>query len=117
VQIGSSAAITAKNRFSSATHAMEGRSSKRRAGCGNVTAMAGNVVNLNRFRKKKLREEKAKLAEINRVRHGRTQAQRDRENADRERAARMLEGKRLEEAKEGVSGDVPPEPDEPNERP
>ena len=32
--------------------------------------MAGNVVNLNRFRKKKLREEKAKQAEINRARHG-----------------------------------------------
>ena len=45
--------------------------------------MAGNVVNLNRFRKKKLREEKAKQAEINRVRHGRTQTQKDRENADR----------------------------------
>jgi hypothetical protein len=84
----------------------------------NLPAMAGKVVNLNRFRKRKLREEKAKQAEINRVRHGRTQAQRDRENADRERAARMLEGKRLEGAMEEGSADVPREPDEPsNERP
>jgi hypothetical protein len=92
--------------------------SKTPSGCGNVTEMAGNVVNLNRFRKKKLREEKAKQAEINRVRHGRTQAQKDRERADRERAARMLEGKRLEGAGEEVSDGGPPEPDEPsNERP
>lgn len=56
----------------------------------------GDVVNLNRFRKKKQREEKAKQAEINRVRHGRTKAQKELEHADRERAARLLEGKRLE---------------------
>ena len=70
-------------------------------------AMAGNVVNLNRFRKKKLREEKTKQADINRVRHGRTQAQKDRERADRERAARMLAGKRLEEAGEEVPDERP----------
>lgn len=60
--------------------------------------VAGNVVNLNRFRKKKARAEKAKQAEVNRIRHGRTQAQKDRERADQERAARLLEGKRLESA-------------------
>ena len=58
--------------------------------------MASNVINLNRFRKKKQREEKAKQAEINRVRHGKTKAQKEGETADRERAARLLEGKRLE---------------------
>ena len=58
--------------------------------------MAGNVVNLNKFRKKKAREEKAKQAEINRIRHGRTQAQKDRKLADREHTAHLLEGKRLE---------------------
>ena len=68
--------------------------------------MAGNVVNLNRFRKKKQREERAKQAEINRVRHGRTKAQKEREIADRERAARILEGKRLEQ------GDAENEPSE-----
>lgn len=56
----------------------------------------GDVVNLNRFRKKKQREDKAKQAEINRVKHGRTQAQKDRERADQERATRLLEGKRLD---------------------
>jgi hypothetical protein len=55
--------------------------------------MASNVVNLSRFRKKKQREAKAKQAETNRVRHGRTQAEKDRERADR-----AIEGKRLERA-------------------
>ena len=59
--------------------------------------MASNVVNLNRFRKKKAREDQAKQADINRVRHGRTQAQKDLELADRERAERLLAGKRLEQ--------------------
>jgi hypothetical protein len=58
--------------------------------------VADNVINLNRFRKKKARTEKARQADINRVRHGRTQAEKDRELAERERATRMLEGKRLE---------------------
>ena len=59
--------------------------------------MASNVVNLNRFRKKKAREDKAKQADINRVKHGRTQAQKDLELAERERAERLLAGKRLED--------------------
>lgn len=62
--------------------------------------MAGNVVNLNRFKKKKQREEKAKQAEINRVRHGRTQAQKDLERKGRERAEKLLAGKRLESSDE-----------------
>lgn len=65
--------------------------------------MSSNVVNLNRFRKKKQREEKAKQAEINRIRHGRTQAEKDRERAERERAARLLEGNRLERGREEVA--------------
>jgi hypothetical protein len=68
------------------------------AGCGNLQEMASNVVNLNRFRKRKLREAKAKQAETNRIRHGRTQAEKDRERAERERAERAIEGKRLENA-------------------
>ena len=58
--------------------------------------VSSNVVNLNRFRKKKQRDEKAKQAEINRIRHGRTQAEKDRERLERERATRLIDGKRLE---------------------
>lgn len=63
---------------------------------GKVEPMADNVVNLNRFRKQKAREEKAKQAAINRVKHGRTKAQKERERADLARATKLLEGKRLE---------------------
>lgn len=65
--------------------------------------MASNVVNLNRFRKKKLRDAKSNRADINRVRHGRTGAQKAQELADRERATRLLEGKRLEEGTDDES--------------
>ena len=65
--------------------------------------MGSNVVNLNRFRKKKQREEKAKQAEINRIRHGRTKAKKEGELAERARAARALEGKRLEQGSEEVA--------------
>ena len=74
--------------------------------------MASNVVNLNRFRKKKQREEKTKQAEINRIRHGRTQAEKDRERAERGRAARAIEGKRLE-----PDGDEATTPAAPSEGP
>ena len=57
--------------------------------------MASNVVNLNRHRKKKAREEAAKRAETNRRLHGRTQAEKDRDRVEKERAARALECKRL----------------------
>ena len=58
--------------------------------------MAGNVVNLNRFRKKKQRENEEKQAEINRIKHGRTKAERERDAADRARMARLVDGKRLD---------------------
>jgi hypothetical protein len=73
--------------------------------------MASNVVNLNRFRKKRQRDEKAKQAEINRIRHGRTQAEKDRERLERERAARTIDGKRLEHVPEEPSAPPPEEPD------
>ena len=71
-----------------------------RAKCGKIRGVSSNVINLNRFRKKKQRAEKAKQAEINRIRHGRTQAEKDRERLERERAARLIDGKRLERGPE-----------------
>jgi Domain of unknown function (DUF4169) len=60
------------------------------------TEAMGNVVNLNKFKKKKKRQEESKQADINRVRHGRTQAEKDRALAERIRLARLVDGKRLE---------------------
>ena len=74
--------------------------------------MGSNVVNLNRFRKKKQREEKAKQAEINRVKHGRTKAEKEGERAGRERAARVLDGARLEQGSDESDDRVPEPTDE-----
>ena len=78
-------------------------------------AMASNVVNLNRFRKKKLREAEAKQAETNRILHGRTKAEKDRDRAARERAERIIEGKRLERPLQGAPTPAAPS-DEPEGR-
>jgi len=67
-----------------------------------------DVVNLNRFRKKKAREERAKQADTNRRLHGRTQAEKDRERVERARAARALEGKRLQAEAPPAEGVVVP---------
>ena len=58
--------------------------------------MSSNVVNLNRFRKKKAREDRVKQAETNSRLHGRTKAEKQRELMERKRASQALEGKRLE---------------------
>lgn len=52
----------------------------------------GDVVNLNRFRKKKAREEKARRAETNRRLHGRTKAERQREDVLKKRLEDKLDG-------------------------
>lgn len=57
----------------------------------------GDVVNLNRFRKAKRKAEAEDKAAANRVRHGRTKAERARDQGDRQRAAADLDGKRIED--------------------
>lgn len=52
----------------------------------------GDVINLNRFRKKKAREEKARRAETNRRLHGRTKAERARDDAVKKRIEDKLDG-------------------------
>lgn len=56
----------------------------------------GDVVNLNRFRKQKAREEKEARAEENRVRFGRTRAEREKARREDEQASRTLEAHRRE---------------------
>lgn len=55
----------------------------------------GEVVNLNRFRKARLKAEQEKLAEENRVRHGRGKSEKTQTVKDRERAELDLDGKHL----------------------
>ncbi len=55
-----------------------------------------DVVNLNRFRKRKAREIAERQAEENRVRFGRTKAQKQRDAAEAEEAQRRLDQLRRE---------------------
>jgi hypothetical protein len=61
----------------------------------------GNVVNLNKFRKRKAKVERAKQAETNRRLHGRTKAERERDALQKAQLERGLEGKKLERGPSG----------------
>jgi len=54
------------------------------------------IVNLNRFRKGRKRDEAAEHAAANRARFGRTKAERKEADSDRRRAADELDNKRLD---------------------
>lgn len=56
-----------------------------------------DVVNLNRFRKTRERAERTKEAEANRVRFGRTKAEKERDRMEAERTTRFLDGQKLED--------------------
>jgi hypothetical protein len=55
------------------------------------------IVNLRRVRKAKQRREDAETAEANRIRFGRTKAERERGEAEALLARRRIEGHRLDE--------------------
>jgi hypothetical protein len=55
----------------------------------------GNVVNLNKFRKRRAKEQREKQAETNRRLHGRTKAERERDELQKRHLEKGLEGKRL----------------------
>ena len=59
----------------------------------------GDVVNLNRYRKQKEREEKARTAASNRSKHGVSKADRQRLDAGRSKSATLLDGHRLDRDK------------------
>jgi hypothetical protein len=55
----------------------------------------GDVVNLNRFRKGRAKDEQGRQAETNRVQHGVGKAEKKRILSEHERAERDLDGKKL----------------------
>lgn len=57
----------------------------------------GEIVNLNRWRKAKAKEEKARQADINRVAFGRTKAEKEQMRQQAEKDAKELDGKKVEE--------------------
>jgi hypothetical protein len=70
----------------------------------------GNVVNLNKFRKRKAKAERAKRAEVNRRLHGRTKAERARDELQKRQLTRHVDGARLERTPNDAdsSADEPP---------
>jgi hypothetical protein len=56
----------------------------------------GEVINLNKKRKTKIRLEKAKKASENRIKFGRTKKEKQIEKQENERNERHLDGHRLE---------------------
>ncbi|MBY0225763.1 MAG: DUF4169 family protein [Hyphomicrobium sp.] len=63
--------------------------------------MTAEIINLNKVRKAKERAEKERLAEENRIRHGRTKAEREQQDAQRTIDEAHLEGSRREVAGDG----------------
>lgn len=57
----------------------------------------GDVVNLNKFRKRKAKEAREKLADTNRRLHGRTKTERTRDALQKKQLETKVDGARLEE--------------------
>jgi hypothetical protein len=55
-----------------------------------------DIVNLNRYRKRRDRREAVKAAAANRVRHGRAKIDREKERRENEKATKDIEDKRLD---------------------
>ena len=55
----------------------------------------GDLINLNRFKKRIVRDDAAKIADANRARFGRTKAERDLEEKRTIRADKMLDQHRI----------------------
>lgn len=60
--------------------------------------MCADVVSLRQVRKRRKREDAAKAADENRIRHGRTKAQKTLEETQRLKAEKILEQGRREDA-------------------
>lgn len=67
--------------------------------------MAADIVNLNKARKRKARIERDAQAAENRVRFGRSKAERLRDAAERQRSAREIEGARRHSGKPADADD------------
>lgn len=59
--------------------------------------MTAEIINLNRVRKEKARRDKASVAEENRVRFGRTRAQKALDRISAEKARHHVDGHRLDD--------------------
>ena len=65
-------------------------------GADQEIVLTGDIVNLRQFRKQKIRSEKEKQAEQNRLTFGRTKAEKNLTSALNEKAERLLDQGKLE---------------------
>ena len=80
-------------------------------GLGAADLIVGEVINLNRFRKQRQRAESEAQAQENRIRHGRTGAEKARDRKEADQSVRLLDDKRLGsgDGSEGISGKDTPD--------
>ena len=65
----------------------------------------GDIVNLRTARKRRDRDEKTRLADENRVRHGRTKGEKQRDQAEAGRLGAHVEAHRRDPGKAGDAGE------------
>ncbi|MGH6929957.1 MAG: DUF4169 family protein [Dongiaceae bacterium] len=65
--------------------------------------MVGDLVNLNKYRKQHRRADAARLASENRVRFGRSTAERARTRSEHDRQTETLDGKRFDDTRDDES--------------
>lgn len=65
--------------------------------------MAGDIINLRKFRKDKLRAEKDKVSEANRAKFGLSKAEKKKINQDKTQITRIVDGARLNNDKNDAS--------------
>ncbi len=74
---------------------------------------AGKIINLNKIRKQRKRSDKAAKADENRIRHGRTGAEKARARQQAETRSRLLDGKSMgtgNGSSDRTGGDRPDQP-------
>jgi len=69
--------------------------------------VSADIINLNQYRKSRLKDEKRDKAAENRKKHGRTKAEKLAEKKEREKAERLLVGKQLAETQADDDQETP----------
>ena len=83
----------------------DGRSGRTAAQRAILVASVGNVVNLNRYRKRKREIEERARADAAAIEHGQSGEEHDRVARERERQGALLDGARLEPTADPPSDD------------
>ncbi len=72
----------------------------------------GNVINLNKYRKRKAKADQDRQAEVNRRLHGRTRSERAQEELQKQKLTRSVDGARLVRPQPGKPSPIVDENDD-----